>query len=63
MVLRLDGALTQLGNYGSGDMFSLMYSAELAATIGADAVVIMAFPGADDEELSLRRLVALVSEA
>ncbi len=62
MVLRLDGALTQLGNYGSGDMFSLLYSAELAATIGADAVVIMAFPGADDEELSLRRLAALVSE-
>jgi DhnA family fructose-bisphosphate aldolase class Ia len=63
MVLRLDGALTQMGNDAPGDVFSLMYRAELAATIGADAVVIMAFPGADDEELSLRRLAALVSEA
>ncbi len=63
LVLRLDGALTQMGNYAAGDVFSVMYKAEQAAAIGADAVVIMAFPGADDEELSLRRLAALVAEA
>jgi DhnA family fructose-bisphosphate aldolase class Ia len=39
-----------------------MYGAEQAAIIGADAVVLMAFPGADDEHLSLRRLAAMVKE-
>lgn len=62
LVLRIDGALTQMGNYGQSDMFSLMYGAEQAAMIGADAVVLMAFPGADDEHLSLRRLAAVVKE-
>jgi len=62
LVLRIDGALTQMGNYGQSDMFSLMYGAQEAATIGADAVVLMAFPGADDEHLSLRRLAAVVKE-
>lgn len=62
LVLRVDGGLTQLGSSATGDVFSLLYGAEQAATIGADAVVIMAFPGADDEELSLRRLAALVAE-
>lgn len=62
LVLRIDGALTQMGNYGKSDMFSLMYGAEQAAMIGADAVVLMAFPGADDEHLSLRRLAAVVKE-
>ncbi|MEZ5175050.1 MAG: hypothetical protein R2823_02440 [Acidimicrobiia bacterium] len=63
LILRIDGALTQMGNYGSGDSFSLMYRVELAATVGADAVVLMVFPGADDEVLSLQRLAAVVSEA
>jgi len=61
-VLRLDGGLSQMGNYPPGDVFSLLYKAEQAAAIGADAVVIMAFPGADDEHLSLRRLATLVGE-
>lgn len=62
LILRLDGALTQLRHSDRGDTFSLMYTVEQAATIGADAVVIMAFPGATDEELSLRRLAKLVGE-
>ncbi len=62
LVLRVDGALSQMGNYGQSDTFSLMYRAQEAATIGADAVVLMAFPGADDEHLSLRRLAAMVKE-
>lgn len=62
LVLRVDGALTQMGDYSSGDVFSLMYGAEQAAVLGADAVVLMVFPGADDEYLSLRRLASVVKE-
>ena len=62
LVLRVDGALTQMGENASGDVFSLMYGAEQAAMIGSDAVVLMAFPGAADEHLSLRRLASLVNE-
>lgn len=62
LVLRIDGGLTQLGSWAPGDTFSLLYGAEQAAAIGADAVVLMAFPGADDEELSLRRLAQVVRE-
>ena len=40
----------------------LMHGAEQAAIIGADAVVLMAFPGMNDEVRSLRRLAALVGE-
>ena len=63
MILRLDGGLTKLGADEGGDAFSLLYRAEMGATIGADAVAVMAFPGANDETASLRRLAALVSEA
>lgn len=62
LILRLDGALTQLKQYDRGDTFSLMYSVEQALTIGADGVVIMAFPGAPDEDLSLKRVAKLVGE-
>lgn len=63
MILRLDGGLTQMGERSGGDVFSVLHSAEQAAVLGADAVVVMAFPGADDEVLSLRRLAAVVGEA
>ena len=62
LVLRVDGAVTQMGDFASGDTMSLMYGAEQAATIGADAVVLMAFPGMKDEFRSLRRLAELVGE-
>jgi DhnA family fructose-bisphosphate aldolase class Ia len=62
LILRIDGALTQMGSYAAGDVFSVMYHAEEAALIGADAVLLFAFPGADDEELSLRRLSSVVKE-
>ena len=62
LVLRVDGAVTQMGDFARGDTMSLMYGAEQAATIGADAVVLMAFPGMNDEFRSLRRLAALVGE-
>ncbi|MBU1225632.1 MAG: hypothetical protein KJ698_00280 [Actinobacteria bacterium] len=63
MVLRIDGTTTMLGAYGSGDNFAQMYELEMAARIGADAVVCMAFPGADDEGIGLRKVVSLVNEA
>lgn len=63
LVLRIDGTNTMLGSYGATDKFAQMYDLEMAARIGADAVVCMAFPGADDEEVGLRKLVALINEA
>jgi class I fructose-bisphosphate aldolase/fructose-bisphosphate aldolase/2-amino-3,7-dideoxy-D-threo-hept-6-ulosonate synthase len=62
LILRIDGATTMLGNDSADDSFQLMWNAEQAALIGADAVVMMAFPGADDEGKSLRRLAAVVRE-
>ena len=62
LVLRIDGTTTMLGNYGEGDKFAQMYEVEMAARLGADAVVCMAFPGTDDEEVGLRKVVALVNE-
>lgn len=63
MILRIDGTTTMLGAYGAGDNFAQMYELEMACKIGADAVVCMAFPGADDEVVGMRKLVALVNEA
>lgn len=62
LVLRVDGAVTLMGDPAEGDDLHLMYGAEQAAIIGADAVVLMAFPGMNDEVRSLRRLAALVGE-
>ena len=62
LVLRVDGAITQMGSFAPGDTFSLLYGAEQAATIGADAVVLMTYPGMNDEGPSLRRLAQLVRE-
>jgi DhnA family fructose-bisphosphate aldolase class Ia len=63
LVLRIDGTTTMLGKYGGDDQFVQMYEIEMAAKIGADAVVCMAFPGADDDVVGLRKLVAMVNEA
>ena len=54
---------TVTGNYAAGDKFAQMYELEMALRLGADAVVCMAFPGSDDEEVGLRKLVAMVNEA
>lgn len=62
LVLRVDGGVTQMGGFAPGDSFSLLYGAEQAATIGADAVVLMVYPGMDEEGPSLRRLADLVCE-
>ena len=62
LVLRLDGGTSEVGDVASADTFSLLYRAEQALMVGADAVVVLAFPGAPDEHLSLRRLAALCAE-
>ena len=63
LVLRVDGGLSELGDRAAGDVSDVLYAAEHAARVGADAVVVLAFPGAADEHLSLRRLAALCAEA
>ncbi|MDE0376412.1 MAG: hypothetical protein OXK16_10670 [bacterium] len=62
LILRMDGAATHLDPNADGDGLSLMYRAEEAAVIGADAVILMVYPGMREEKRSLRRLAALVGE-
>ena len=62
LVLRVDGGISELGDPPSGDTSSLLYRAEEAMVLGADAVVIMTFPGTPDEERSLNRLARLSAE-
>ena len=62
LVLRVDGGVSDLGSPRPGDESSLLYTAEQAMVSGADAVVIMIFPGAPDERRSLGRLAVLSAE-
>ena len=62
LVLRVDGGISDLGDPPSEDTTSLLYSTEQAMVLGADAVVIMVFPGTPDEDRSLGRLARLAAE-
>ncbi len=62
LVLRMDGGATFLGRASADDHLPLLYRAEEAARIGADAVVLMVYPGKDDEVRSLGQLATLVGE-
>jgi DhnA family fructose-bisphosphate aldolase class Ia len=62
LVLRVDGGVSDLGGPASTDEVALLSRAEDALRIGADAVVLLVFPGAHDEHHSLRRLAALCAE-
>jgi DhnA family fructose-bisphosphate aldolase class Ia len=62
LVLRLDGGVSDLGEPGGEDVSDVMYGAEQAVAIGADAVVLLAFPGAPDEHRSLQRLARVCAE-
>lgn len=62
LVLRVDGGLADLGEPAPDDTSSLLYSAEQAMILGADAVIVMAFSGAHDEHVSLTRLAHLSAE-
>jgi DhnA family fructose-bisphosphate aldolase class Ia len=60
LILRLDGGGTKLGKIGPGAQF---HTVEAALRLGADAVVVSAFPGANHEEATLRTLAAVIDEA
>lgn len=62
LVLRVDGGISELGGPSMADVSSLINSVEDAMRIGADAVVVLAFPGTPDEEVSLKRLALLCAE-
>jgi DhnA family fructose-bisphosphate aldolase class Ia len=66
LILRLDGGGTKLGTQaklgamGPGSQF---YTIEDALRLGADAVAVSAFPGAPEEEDTLRTLAKVVGRA
>jgi DhnA family fructose-bisphosphate aldolase class Ia len=62
LVLRVDGGTSELGERASGDLGDLLCNVDDALAMGADAVVMLAFPGQGDEHLSLRRLARLCAE-
>jgi DhnA family fructose-bisphosphate aldolase class Ia len=62
LVLRVDGGVSELGDFADSDVSAILHRAEEAISIGADAVVLLVFPGAPDEEKSLLRLARLASE-
>lgn len=62
LVLRVDGGVSELGEQASEDLTAVLYRAEQALSLGADAVVMLAFPGAPDEDRSLKRLATLCAE-
>ncbi|MCM2388564.1 class I fructose-bisphosphate aldolase [Streptomyces albipurpureus] len=62
LVLRVDGGSSELGDMPQSDVNDIMHLPEQALRIGADCLVVLAFPGAPDEDLSLKRLARLTSE-
>ena len=60
LILRIDGGGTSLGELGPGAQF---YSMEDALRVGADAVAVSAFPGAQNEKESLEILARVIGEA
>lgn len=62
LVLRLDGGVSELGGFPTDDVSGFLHGVEEALKIGADAVVILGYPGAADEHLSLQRLAAVCTE-
>ena len=61
LILRVDGGSTGLGKKGGpGRIF---FSIEDALRLGADALAVSAFPGADDEADTLQNLAMVAGEA
>jgi DhnA family fructose-bisphosphate aldolase class Ia len=63
LVLRLDGGMSELGAAQADDVSATLYRIEDALALGADAVIVLSYPGRRDEHHSLRRLAALCSHA
>jgi DhnA family fructose-bisphosphate aldolase class Ia len=62
LVLRVDGGTSELGERASSDVGDFLCNVEDALAMGADAVVMLAFPGQGDEHLSLQRLARLCAQ-
>ena len=60
LILRVDSGGTTLGKMTPAGEF---YSVADALRLGADAVAVSAFPGTPEEEMSLRSLAAVITEA
>lgn len=63
LVLRLDGGITELGPTSSTDVSDLLCGIEDALRVGADAVIVLAYPGKSDEHVSLTRLAKLCAQS
>lgn len=60
LIVRLDGGGTKLGSVGPAAQF---YTVEDALRVGADAVVVSAFPGTPQERETLQTLASVIAEA
>jgi len=63
LILRGDGAATNMGSPSDGPASSVFFSVEEALRLGADAVVVTALPGSDKEEATLRNLSSVTAAA
>jgi fructose-bisphosphate aldolase, class I len=61
LILRADGGSTSLGKKGGPGL--IFFSIEEALRLGADALAISAFPGADNEAETLQNLAVLAGDA
>ena len=62
LILRSDGATTNLGTPSTGSL-PQFFGPEDALRLGADALVVSAFPGSDKEAATLENLAHTISEA
>lgn len=63
LILRGDGAATNLGTPSDGSASSLFFTVEEALRVGADAMVVTAMPGCEKEESTLANLSRMTREA
>lgn len=63
LILRGDGAATNLGTPSDGSLSTLFFTVEEALRLGADAIVVTAMPGCEKEESTLTNLARMTREA
>ncbi len=63
LILRGDGAATNLGTPSDGSATTPFFEVEEALRLGADAIVVTAMPGCEKEESTLTNLAHMVREA
>jgi class I fructose-bisphosphate aldolase/fructose-bisphosphate aldolase/2-amino-3,7-dideoxy-D-threo-hept-6-ulosonate synthase len=63
LILRVDGAATNLNKKSDGPSSSLFFNVDEALRLGVDAVAVTALPGSAKEEATLKNLAALVRVA